>query len=47
MPNEEPPIFELMISEWVGPKVKRNSVYNSKKIDIEVSNEWVESFRKD
>ena len=30
MPNEEPPIFELMISEWVGPKVKRISVYNCK-----------------
>ena len=47
MPNEEPPIFELMISEWVGPKVKRMSVYNCPKIDTEVSNEWVESFRKD
>ena len=47
MPNEEPPIFELMISEWVGPKVKRMSVYNCPKIDIEVSNEWVESLRKD
>ena len=47
MPNEEPPIFELMISEWVGPKVKRISVYNCPKIDTEVSNEWVESLRKD
>ena len=47
MPNEEPPIFELMISEWVGPKVKRMSVYNCPKIDTEVSNEWVESLRKD
>ena len=47
MPNEEPPIFELMISEWVGPKVKRMSVYHCPKIDTEVSNEWIESFRKD
>ena len=47
MPNEETPIFELMISEWVGPKVKRMSVYNCPKIDTEVSNEWVESLRKD
>ena len=47
MPNEKPPIFELMISEWVGPKVKRMSVYNCSKIDTEVSNEWIESFRKD
>ena len=47
MPNEKPPIFELMISEWVGPKVKRMSVYNCPKIDTEVSNEWVESLRKD
>ena len=47
MPNEEPPIVELMISEWVGPKVKRMSVYHCPKIDTEVSNEWIESFRKD
>ena len=46
-PDLGSPIFELMISEWVGPKVKRMSVYHCPKIDTEVSNEWIESFRKD
>ena len=47
MPDEKPPILELMIFEWVGLKVKRMSVYHCQKIDTEVSNEWIESFRKD
>ena len=46
-PDKEPPTVELMISEWVGSKVKRMSVYHCQKIDTEVSNEWIESFRKD
>ena len=46
-PDLGSPIFELMISEWVVPKVKRMSVYHCPKIDTEVSNEWIESFRKD
>ena len=46
-PDLGSPIFELMISEWVGPKVKRMSVYHCPKIDTKVSNEWIESFRKD
>ena len=46
-PDKEPPTFELMISEWVGSKVNRMSVYHCQKIDTEVSNEWIESFRKD
>ena len=46
-PDKGPPIFELMISEWAGPKVKRMSVYHCLKIDTEVSNEWIKSFRTD
>ena len=46
-PDLGSPIFELMISEWVGPKVKRMSVYHCPKIDTEVSNEWIKSFRTD
>ena len=46
-PDKGPPIFELMISEWAGPKVKRMSVYHCLKIDTEVSNKWIKSFRTD
>ena len=46
-PEKEPPTFELMISEWVGSKVKRMSIYHCPKKDTEVSNEWIESFRND
>ena len=46
-PDKGPPIFELMISEWEGQKVKRMSVYHCPKIDNEVSNEWIKSFRTD
>ena len=46
-PDKGPPIFELMISEWAGPKVKKMSVYHCPKIDTEVSNEWMKSFRTD
>ena len=45
--DKEPPTVELMISEWEGSKVIRMSVYHCPKIDTEVSNEWIESFRKD
>ena len=46
-PDKGPPIFELMISEWAGPKVKRMSVYHYPKIDTEVSDGWKKSFRTD
>ena len=46
-PDKGPPIFELMISEWAGPKVKRMSVYHCPKIDTEVSDEWIKSVRTD
>ena len=45
--DKEPPTVELMISEWEGSKVIRMSIYHCPKIDTEVSNEWIESFRKD
>ena len=45
--DKGPQIFELMISEWAGPKVKRKSVYHSPKIDTEVSDGWIKSFRTD
>ena len=46
-PDKGPPIFELMISEWTGPKVKRMSVNHYPKIDTEVSDGWTKSFRTD
>lgn len=45
-PNDEPPDFEVWLTEWSDKLIVKSTMYSSREYDTHLSKDWIKSFQK-
>ena len=46
-PSDEPPDFEVWLTEWSDTLIVKSTIYNCREYDMNLSKNWIKSFQKD